>query len=73
MAMEVRTGGWVIGHPALGVSPYPTPTPKGVHELWDRIEKEWNTFTVEECRRYIDSMPDRCRAVIDANGGHTRY
>ncbi|KAG1135088.1 hypothetical protein G6F38_013060 [Rhizopus arrhizus] len=35
---------------------------KGVHELWDRVEKEWSTFTAEDCRRYIDSMPDRCRA-----------
>ncbi|KAG1182388.1 hypothetical protein G6F35_015616 [Rhizopus arrhizus] len=46
---------------------------KGVHELWEIIEKEWNTFTVDECRRYIDSMPDRCKAVINAKGGHTRY
>ena len=59
-------------HLKLKLSAYET-KPKGVHELWDRIEKEWNTFTAEECRRYIDSMPDRCRAVIDANGGHTRY
>lgn len=46
---------------------------KGVHELWNRVKKEWSTFTAEDCRRYIDSMPDRCRAVIAAKGGHTRY
>ncbi|KAG0818448.1 hypothetical protein G6F26_014065 [Rhizopus arrhizus] len=46
---------------------------KGVHELWDRVEKEWSTFTAEDCRRYIDSMSDRCRAVIAAKDGHTRY
>jgi hypothetical protein len=46
---------------------------KGVHELWERVEKEWNSFTEEVCRSYIESMPARIKAVIDANGGHTRY
>lgn len=46
---------------------------KGVHELWERCDKEWNTFTEDECRRYIDSMPKRIKAVIDAKGGSTRY
>ncbi|KAG1395399.1 hypothetical protein G6F60_010266 [Rhizopus arrhizus] len=46
---------------------------KGVHELWERIENEWNTFTVGECRRYIHSMPDCCKAAINAKGLHTRY
>ncbi|KAG1539738.1 hypothetical protein G6F50_014459 [Rhizopus delemar] len=59
-------------HLKLKLSVYDTKA-KGVHELWERIEKEWNTFTVDECRRYIDSMPDRCKAVIKAKGGHTRY
>ncbi|KAG1366112.1 hypothetical protein G6F61_013312 [Rhizopus arrhizus] len=56
----------------LKLSAYDTRA-KGVHELWDRVKKEWSTFTAEDCRRYIDSMPDRCRAVIAAKGGHTRY
>jgi hypothetical protein len=59
-------------HLKLKLSVYDTKA-KGVHESWKRIEKEWNTFTVGECRRYIDSMPDRCKAVINAKGGHTRY
>ncbi|KAG0927038.1 hypothetical protein G6F30_012859 [Rhizopus arrhizus] len=59
-------------HLKLKLSAYDTRA-KGVHELWDRVEKEWSTFTAEGCRRYIDSMPDRCRAVIVAKGGHTRY
>ena len=46
---------------------------KGVHELWERVEKEWNSFTEDVCRSYIESMPARIKAVIDANGGHTRY
>ena len=59
-------------HLKLKLSVYDTKA-KGVHELWERIEKEWNTFTVDECRRYIDGIPDRCKAVIKAKGGHTRY
>ncbi|KAG0861567.1 hypothetical protein G6F16_013176 [Rhizopus arrhizus] len=46
---------------------------KGVHELWERVEKEWNSFDKEACRRYIDTMPARIKAVIDANGGSTKY
>jgi hypothetical protein len=44
-----------------------------VHELWDRAEKEWSIFTAEDCRKYIDSMPDRCKAVIAGKGGHTSH
>ncbi|KAG1493878.1 hypothetical protein G6F46_013057 [Rhizopus delemar] len=39
-------------HLKLKLSVYDTKA-KGVHELWERIEKEWNNFTVDECRRYI--------------------
>ncbi|KAG1137601.1 hypothetical protein G6F37_013498 [Rhizopus arrhizus] len=46
---------------------------KGVHELWERVEKEWSSFDKEVCRRYIDTMPARIKAVIDANGGSTKY
>lgn len=46
---------------------------KGVHELWERVEKEWETFDENTCRRYIDSMPARIKAVIDAKGGHTSF
>ncbi|KAG1390140.1 hypothetical protein G6F60_013089 [Rhizopus arrhizus] len=46
---------------------------KGVHKLWERVEKEWNSFDKEVCRRYIDTMPARIKAVIDANGGSTKY
>jgi transposase len=45
----------------------------GVGELWQRVDKEWNTLTAEECRRYIESMRLRVKAVLKAKGGHTRY
>ena len=46
---------------------------KGIHELWERVEREWNTFTAEECQRYVESMPKRIEAVIKAKGGHTKF
>jgi hypothetical protein len=46
---------------------------RGIHELWERCDREWNTFTREECRKYIDSMPARVAAVIKAKGGQTSY
>lgn len=44
-----------------------------VHELWERIDKEWNTFTAEQCMRYYESMPKRIQAVIKAKGGNTKF
>ena len=44
-----------------------------VHELWERIDKEWNSFTEEECLRYYESMPKRIQAVIEAKGGPTKF
>ena len=51
---------------------YPTP-PKGVHELWERVEEEWNGISAETCQNLIESMPRRIKAVIKAKGGHTNY
>ncbi|KAG1136239.1 hypothetical protein G6F37_013115 [Rhizopus arrhizus] len=49
-------------HLKLKLSVYDTKA-KGVHELWERIEKEWNTFTVDECRRYIQ-LPSKLVACF---------
>ena len=61
---------WV--HLKRALQKYPT-SPKGVHELWDRVEVEWNEIAAETCQNLIESMPRRIRAVIRANGGHTKY
>jgi len=37
------------------------------------VEKEWNKISPEEFRTLIESMPRRVKAVIKANGGHTKY
>jgi hypothetical protein len=46
---------------------------KGTHELWDRVLVEWETFSLETCRRYCESMPARVQAVLAAKGKHTKY
>ena len=51
---------------------YDTP-PKGVHELWERVAKEWNEIPPETCQNLIESMPRRIEAVLKAKGGHTKY
>ena len=47
--------------------------PKGVHELWERVEKEWNEISPEVCQNLIESMPRRIQAIIKVKGGHTKY
>ena len=59
-------------HLKIKLNEYEYP-PKGVHELWERVEKEWNAIPTEVVQNLINSMPRRCAAVIKANGGHTKY
>ena len=47
--------------------------PKGIHEFWERIEKEWNEIPAETCQKLIESMPRRIEAVLKAKGGYTKY
>src|SRR6201991_4608073 len=51
---------------------YPVP-PSSLHQLWDRLVEQWNKIPTEVCQNLIKSMPRRCRAVINAKGGHTKY
>lgn len=41
--------------------------------LWAEIVKEWEKTPLDFIRGLYDSLPDRIEAVIEANGGHTRY
>lgn len=47
--------------------------PRTLHQLEVALVNEWNNITQAEIRNYILSMRSRCLAVINANGGHTRY
>src|SRR5882757_10957796 len=47
--------------------------PAGIHELWDRVQMEWEKIPKEVCRNMIESMPRRIEAVIKAKGAQTKY
>jgi transposase len=47
--------------------------PKGILELWERIEATWNDITPQICQNLIASMPRRINDVIKAKGKWTKY
>jgi transposase len=47
--------------------------PKGILELWERIEEQWNKIDQATCMNLIESMPRRVEAVIKAKGKWTKY
>ena len=47
--------------------------PKGMLELWERTEVEWNKIPRDVCIGLIESMPKRIAAVLKARGGYTKY
>lgn len=51
---------------------YPEP-PKGVLDLWPRVEQEWAKITPADCQALVGSMVRRIEAVIKAKGGWTKY
>ena len=42
-------------------------------ELRQRVTEAWNAIGQDLLGQLIDTMPQRCQAVIDANGGHTKW
>lgn len=47
------------------------PTTKS--QLWAVVQSAWNNIPIERCQRLIDSMPRRCKAVLDNKGQSTKY
>ena len=47
--------------------------PRNREELSAALVEEWNQLPQIFFRRLIRSMQRRCRAVIQARGGHTTY
>jgi hypothetical protein len=37
------------------------------------VQEAWNSITVDQLSELIDSMHDRCQAVIDADGKQIPY
>lgn len=47
--------------------------PRGVLELWERIQSIWNDIPTQKCQILIQSMPKRIQAVLNAKGKWTKY
>ena len=44
-----------------------------IHQLCDVIMEEWKRTSVATCEALVNSMPKRVKAVLENNGGHTKY
>lgn len=47
--------------------------PTNKHELWVAVQQAWYSISNETCRNLVDSMPKRCRAVLEKKGWNTKY
>ena len=47
--------------------------PSTIAELRIALVEEWHRIPRNQIQRLITSMRRRCTAVVNANGGHTRY
>jgi hypothetical protein len=47
--------------------------PKTNAEVRLYLQEEWQKIRVEDYKKYIRSMKQRCWAVIQAGGGHTKW
>jgi transposase len=61
---------WV--HVKRSLNKFETP-PKGINELWERIQEVWNGIQPEICSNLIASMPNRIQAVLKSKGKWTKY
>ena len=41
--------------------------------LWNVIQEEWEATPLETCKRLIESIPERLKAVLKVKGNPTRY
>jgi len=49
------------------------PRPLTLKDVKQAIFEEWDKITVDNIQKHVDSLPQRVQAVVDANGGHTRW
>ena len=47
--------------------------PNGIHELWERVQVDWEGIATSECQKLIERMPRRVQTVLKAKGGYTKY
>jgi hypothetical protein len=44
-----------------------------IHQLCDVLKDEWMRIPVATCEALVNSMPKRVKAVLEKNGGQTKY
>ena len=44
-----------------------------IHQLRDVIMEEWKRTPVAICEALVNFRPKRVKAVLESNGGHTKY
>ncbi len=44
-----------------------------IHQLRDVVTEEWKRSPVATCEALVNSMPKTFKAVLENNGGHTKY
>ncbi len=49
------------------------PVPANIPQLCTAIEQEWTNIPQATINNLINSMRRRCVALLEANGGHSRY
>jgi hypothetical protein len=42
-------------------------------QLREIVREAWDSISLDFLRELIESMPARCQAVINAEGGYTKY
>ena len=49
--------------------------PRNPQQLWDQVAEIWDNLAQDHdyCLTLVDSIPRRCKSVIDAGGMWTRY
>ena len=47
--------------------------PSYIAELERHIKKSWKEISIHTIENLVDSMPQQIQAVIEANGGPTKY
>lgn len=47
--------------------------PRNAEVLWQNVLEQWDDLPLEYVRNLINDVPNRLQAVIDNDGGSTRY
>ena len=47
--------------------------PMTIPKLIKAVHKAWDALEIPNIDKYIDTMSNRVQAILEANGGHTRF